>query len=189
MKAQLGAGVFVTIQTNNAFHAGADDSNRVLVYTPSPLIAGSSVSHWDPSASPDLLMEPFISSTLSNTVDLTKFAFEDEGWFQPRTTDVGGGTAGAFGMRGAWPNPFTRTTSLGFDLPRAGRATIVVFDAAGRAVKRLLSSDMPAGSHAIVWDGTDDLGRVVRPGVYFYRLTAPGAQASRRMVRLETIGG
>jgi len=190
MKAQLGAGVFVTIGPNPSFLAGADDNGRVLVYTPNPSVSGSSVSHWDPSASPDLLMEPFISNSLSNTVDLTRFAFEDEGWFQPRTTGVGGGpAAGAVALRGAWPNPFTRTTSLNFDLPRAGHARIVVFDVAGRAVKQLLSSDLPAGSHAVVWDGTDDAGRVVQPGVYFYRLEAAGTSAARRMVRVETLGG
>jgi len=135
-------------------------------------------------------MEPFISPTLSNTVDLTRFAFEDEGWFQPRTTGVvGGPVAGAAALRGAWPNPFTRTTSLNFDLPQAGHARIVVFDVAGRAVKQLLSSDLPAGSHAVVWDGTDDAGRVVHPGVYFYRLEAAGTTAARRMVRVETLGG
>ncbi len=188
IKAQLANNVQVTISTNPAFLAGADDSGRVLVYTPNPSVSGSSVSHWDPSATPDLLMEPFISTSLSSTVDLTKFAFEDIGWFQPRTTDAGGSIAAGFGLRGAWPNPFTRTSSLDFTLPRAGHADLVVFDVAGRVVKRLLSLDLPAGAHAAAWDGTDDAGRVVRPGVYFYRLTAPGASSTRRAVRVEAIG-
>jgi hypothetical protein len=189
MRPLLAAGVFVTIGVNHNFLAGADDSGRVLVYTPNPVVAGSSVSHWDPSATPDLLMEPFISTTLSSSVDLTRFAFEDEGWFQPRTTDAGPPPALAFTLRGAWPNPFTRTTSLALTLPRAGHADLVVYDAAGRVVKHLLSTDLPAGTHALVWDGTDDTGHVTRPGVYFYRLTAPGVTAARRMVRVETVGG
>lgn len=190
IKAQLGAGVFVTLHTNPSFLAGADDAGRPLLYTPNPVLPGSSVSHWDPSASPDLLMEPFISPTLSNTVDLTKFVFEDEGWFQPRVTSVGGGpVAGGAALRGAWPNPFTRTTNLNFTLPRAGQVRMVVFDVTGRQVKRLLSTDLPAGQHAVVWDGTDDAGHVVRPGVYFYRLSAPGVNAALRMVRVETLGG
>jgi hypothetical protein len=121
IKAQLGAGVSMTLQTNPAFLACSDDAGRPLLYTPNPVTVGSSVVHWDPSASPDLLMEPFISASLSNTVDLTKFVFEDEGWFQPRMTGVGGGpVAGGAALRGAWPNPFTRTTSLEFTLPSAG---------------------------------------------------------------------
>jgi hypothetical protein len=64
--------------------AGADLAGRPLLYTPNPLIPGSSVSHWDVSASPNLLMEPNISADLTLEVvppkDLTLPLFKDLGW-------------------------------------------------------------------------------------------------------------
>ncbi len=64
--------------------AGADALGRPLLYTPNPLIGGSSVSHWDVSASPNLLMEPNISSDLTLEVvppkDLTLPLLKDLGW-------------------------------------------------------------------------------------------------------------
>ena len=64
--------------------AGADLANRPLLYTPNPLIGGSSVSHWDVSASPNLLMEPNISDDLTLEVvppkDLTLPLLKDIGW-------------------------------------------------------------------------------------------------------------
>lgn len=64
--------------------AGADALGRPLLYTPNPLIGGSSVSHWDVSASPNLLMEPNISSDLSLQVvppkDMTLPLLKDLGW-------------------------------------------------------------------------------------------------------------
>jgi hypothetical protein len=64
--------------------AGADLAGRPLLYTPNPLIGGSSVSHWDVSASPNLLMEPNISADLTLTVtpplDLTLPLLKDIGW-------------------------------------------------------------------------------------------------------------
>lgn len=61
--------------------AGTDDLGRVLLYTPDPLQPGSSVSHWDTSASPDLLMEPFSSPSLTlGEVDLTLPQMLDIGW-------------------------------------------------------------------------------------------------------------
>jgi len=61
--------------------AGGDDLGRVLLYTPDPLQRGSSVSHWDTSVSPDLLMEPAISSSLTvGDVDLTLPQMLDIGW-------------------------------------------------------------------------------------------------------------
>ena len=56
-----------------------------LLYTPNPVIVGSSVSHWDVSATPNQLMEPNINADLPLTVtaprDLTKSLLRDVGWF------------------------------------------------------------------------------------------------------------
>lgn len=64
--------------------AGADALGRPLLYTPNPLVGGSSVSHWDVSASPNLLMEPNISPDLGLVLvppkDLTKPLLKDLGW-------------------------------------------------------------------------------------------------------------
>lgn len=61
--------------------AGADSEGRVLLYTPKPVEPGSTHSHWDTAASPNLLMEPFISADLKATgIDLTKQAMQDMGW-------------------------------------------------------------------------------------------------------------
>jgi hypothetical protein len=64
-----------------ALYAGADASGRLFMYAPNPYQSGSSVSHWDTSATPNLLMEPNISSDLNSNVDATLPAFRDIGWF------------------------------------------------------------------------------------------------------------
>jgi len=80
IKAALGAGVNVTVGVNPTIRAGADPANRALIYTPVPVASGSSLSHWDVSAFPNLLMEPAINSDLTHNVDLTLPLFRDEGW-------------------------------------------------------------------------------------------------------------
>jgi len=69
---------------DNSRLAGADSAKRPLLYTPSTLEPGSSVSHWDTSAFPNLLMEPAISSDLTTSLvppkDLTMPLFKDLGW-------------------------------------------------------------------------------------------------------------
>ena len=60
---------------------GVDDAGRVLLYMPKPIEPGSSGSHFDRTASPDLLMEPTISpDLLFDEVDLTDAALRDTGW-------------------------------------------------------------------------------------------------------------
>lgn len=64
--------------------AGADAQGRPLLYTPNPRIAGSSVSHWDVTAFPNLLMEPNINVDLGTSLvapyDLTLPLLKDLGW-------------------------------------------------------------------------------------------------------------
>ncbi len=82
IKTALGSGtVKVTIGLNTAIRAGADPQGRVLLNAPNPVVAGSSISHWDPIAFPNLLMEPAINADLTHGVDLTRQEMIDIGWF------------------------------------------------------------------------------------------------------------
>ena len=61
--------------------SGADSSDRALLYAPTTFESGSSVSHWDKSAFPNLLMEPVINGDLTHSLDLTPVLLRDIGWF------------------------------------------------------------------------------------------------------------
>ncbi|MGI9056341.1 MAG: FG-GAP-like repeat-containing protein [Pyrinomonadaceae bacterium] len=67
---------------------GRDATNgRLELFTPSPLQQGSSVSHWNTTATPNLLMEPFINTGLSLNLDLTPQQMRDVGWFRDTNLD------------------------------------------------------------------------------------------------------
>ena len=61
---------------------GADRNGFVQLYAPDPVEPGSSFAHIDPSATPNLLMEPFLGADLdaAHDVDLTPFLLKDLGW-------------------------------------------------------------------------------------------------------------
>src|SRR6185436_9694547 len=69
-------------------------------------------------------------------------------------------------LMGGAPNPFSASTAITFDVPRAGHARVEVFDASGRRVTTLLDREVGAGAHSVRWEGVDDVGRRVRPGLY-----------------------
>jgi cytochrome c peroxidase len=89
-------------------------------------------------------------------------------------------------LQPAFPNPFTAGTTLRFDLSGATPVELAVYDVSGRLMKRLDSRAIAVpGSYSVAWDGTDDSGRRVPAGVYFYRLvTAQGVQTGR-VVRIQ----
>jgi len=83
------------------------------------------------------------------------------------------------------PNPFNPRTTIEFSLPAAGRVELEIFDARGRVIRTLLSDQLPAGDHDVVWDGRDDEERVVSAGSYFYRLQTESGEQIRKMVLLK----
>ena len=78
------SGVVASLGLDTTRLAGADSAGRILMYTPSTLSPGSSVSHYTTEAKPDQLMEPAINSDLTHQVtpprDLTFPLLRDIGW-------------------------------------------------------------------------------------------------------------
>ena len=82
---------------------------------------------------------------------------------------------------GCFPNPFNPQTTVRFVLPAAGRARLVIFDAAGRAVRTLADADLAAGPHEARWDGRDQSGHALASGCYLARLDSGGEAAVTRL--------
>jgi hypothetical protein len=84
LKSLVPSGLTVNLTLDMTRYAGADTSRRPYVFTPTPVQPGSSVSHWDTLATPNQLMEPFISDDLTHNVtvptDLTFELLKDIGW-------------------------------------------------------------------------------------------------------------
>ncbi|HVF45767.1 MAG TPA: PA domain-containing protein [Pyrinomonadaceae bacterium] len=84
IRSQLAVAVSATLLYDTAAPSGVDSQGRALMYAPSTVSPGSSVSHWDTSLAPNQLMEPANSGDLRHTVaisgDLTSSQLRDIGW-------------------------------------------------------------------------------------------------------------
>lgn len=85
----------------------------------------------------------------------------------------------------AAPNPFRAATTIRYTASGPGRASLMVWDPSGRLVRRLEGAEVAAGAREFRWDGRAGDGSRVAPGVYFYRLEAPGLARGGRVVVLE----
>jgi len=85
-------------------------------------------------------------------------------------------------ISGVVPNPFNPMTTVKFDLPRSGRVQLTIFDLRGRLVRDLISGQMEAGSHDVVWNGRNDQGQTAAAGVYFARLSSADGHRTVKMV-------
>lgn len=80
------------------------------------------------------------------------------------------------------PNPFNPTTTISFDVPRAGPVSLAVFDVRGRLVRTLVDASLEVGRHRVTWDGRDAHGAAAASGVYFARLRDATARKTIKMV-------
>jgi hypothetical protein len=95
-----------------------------------------------------------------------------------------GGAPPAYGLAQNFPNPFNPSTTIRFSMKAKGLVTVRIYDVSGRLVRALVEEVRDAGSHAVVWNGTNDLGAKAASGIYFYRMETEGFAATKKLVLL-----
>ena len=98
------------------------------------------------------------------------------------TSGVGEGTFLLTRLAPNAPNPFNPRTSIRYELASPGFVRLLVFDVQGRLQRRLVEGSRSAGVHEVVWDGTDESGRPLASGVYYYRMDTDGFESTRKMI-------
>jgi len=102
---------------------------------------------------------------------------------RPLVTDVPSGVPARTALAAAFPNPLHDGTNVAFDLAAAGPVRIEVYDLHGARVRTLTNERWEAGAWQVRWNGDDESGRGVAPGVYFVRFQAHGVTDARRVVK------
>ena len=88
-----------------------------------------------------------------------------------------------------YPNPFSQSTVIKLELPITNNQlpiTLAIYDLLGRIVRTLV--DEPVTNFqlpiTIIWDGCDDNGKRVAPGIYFCQIKVDGFTKTKKMVIL-----
>jgi hypothetical protein len=86
----------------------------------------------------------------------------------------------SFKLHQNFPNPFNPRTTISYTLPAASRVTLNIYNLLGQKIRSLVGEEQVSGEHLVRWDATNDGGRPVASGVYFYRLQAIGEDHRER---------
>jgi MYXO-CTERM domain-containing protein len=76
----LSSGETVTLDAVGTELVGADTQGRMYMYASDPIVQGSTVSHWDPIARPNLMEEPNASFIISHDIRMEAAVMRDIGW-------------------------------------------------------------------------------------------------------------
>jgi len=100
---------------------------------------------------------------------------EDEKAILPATT----------ALIGNYPNPFNPTTTIDFQLHKAAKVTVEIYNILGQKVATPVhNKNYLAGKYNIVWDATNDSGQQVASGIYLYRFKAGNFNKVKKMILL-----
>jgi glucuronoarabinoxylan endo-1,4-beta-xylanase len=69
-----------------------------------------------------------------------------------------------------YPNPFSFVTAIPYNINKRFDVQITIYDILGREVRKFAVGMQAAGSHNILWDGRNSLGKKAANGIYFCRL-------------------
>lgn len=84
-------------------------------------------------------------------------------------------------MKNAYPNPFKTNASTNIEVAlKAGETgTVTIYNVLGQVVKTYKVNE---GSHTLTWNGRDSKGNACGSGIYFYKLSTPSMNQTKKMV-------
>lgn len=99
------------------------------------------------------------------------------------TVSVSGPSLSGVEFRAPFPSPSTGNVSFEYGLPTEAPVALVIYDLGGRQVRTLVAPQVQtAGPQRVTWDGHDERGRPLAPGIYLARLIVAGHSFERRLV-------
>jgi flagellar hook capping protein FlgD len=84
------------------------------------------------------------------------------------------------------PNPFTGLTQMAYAVTKdQDKVSIKIYDVAGRMVRALVDGPQAAGVYSVSWNGHDEQGTTLRPGMYFVQVRIGNEQQRVRVTFLK----
>ena len=81
-----------------------------------------------------------------------------------------------------YPNPFNPETWIDYQLDRAGRIHLDIYNASGQLVRTLVDEDQGPGYYRVRWDGRNLSDHMAASGVYFCQLRSAGRVQTTKML-------
>ncbi len=149
---------------------------------------------WNPDMSPTFDLRSRENMDMRYNRDAKSFTAADEGFplgdlnWWPEWVPVDETVQAqpeTFRLSQNYPNPFNPSTTISYTLQKMADIKLTVYNSVGQKVKTLVNGKIEAGSHSVVWDGSNAAGEKVVSGVYYYKLDAAGYSKTKKMLILQ----
>ena len=125
----------------------------------------------------NLILHQNISSGIpDNLEDLIYTTLENE---------VSHSIANNFRLYQNFPNPFNPNTSISYTILEQSYVRMTIYNLKGDVIRNLINEKQNAGDNTIIWNATNNQGRPVSAGVYFYIFESVGVCEKKKMILLK----
>ena len=107
----------------------------------------------------------------------------DAGWALGVNDELG--IPDVFALHQNYPNPFNPVTSIRFDVPEESRVLLDIYNVTGQKVATLVNGNMQPGFHSIRWNGTNEKGKQLASGMYFYRISSSKFTEVKKLILMK----
>ena len=85
-----------------------------------------------------------------------------------------------FNLSQNYPNPFNPETTIEFDIPKSTITKLIIYDALGREIVKLVNGELNAGSYRTKWNAGNH-----GSGIYYYQLKAGDFVTTKKMLLIK----
>jgi FG-GAP-like repeat/FlgD Ig-like domain len=126
-------------------------------------------------------------------IDLSIKVRGEELWTEPFNVSVGSADVDEnrdqipshYSLDSCYPNPFNPKVIVPFSVPAKSFININVYDILGREVTTLISGQVGAGNHKVVWDGKNMSGSKVSSGVYYIEMKSDSFHSTQKVIMMK----
>jgi hypothetical protein len=102
-------------------------------------------------------------------------------WSSIPTSAQDAGSSNTIALHDPTPNPCNPGTKIRFELPDRCHVLVEILGSSGRRLRTLVNTELPAGTHQMIWDGRTSEGEPLGSGIYILRVHAAGFEESRKL--------
>lgn len=82
----------------------------------------------------------------------------------------------------AFPNPFSEQINISYTLTESRNVEVLIYNQMGKLIKSLIAEEQTPGRKNLIWEGTNQMGSIVDPGLYYFKIICDSDQLVGKMI-------
>ena len=99
--------------------------------------------------------------------------------------EIIGNAIKSFTLLQNYPNPFNPSTTIEYQIPKAGDVEVNIYNIAGQLIRTIESSFKNAGSYKVVWNSRNDFNQSVASGIYIFQVIYNNSFLTKKIILIK----